>query len=514
MSVSSSLTVEIPNIDLVSFLLDGIPDLDDSCNDPRFIDPFLLSVENPQEIGISLIDFKHHVKCFAAGLQQAGLKHGDNVMLVSHNYVYSIIICLGVIAAGGVLCTSQPDFKVRDYVDQFVRDEPKFLFVCDEDPLKENAISAWRSCDGDNQRCWLFNERLSNLNEVNNENISAFKYWTELLDRKNGTSFQWRHYTTEAECDTPCQMFYTSGTSGPRKAALFTHKNLVASFTATGCRIRHDTIAVLKATSRGTRTTQAPRRLLHTISIARGQGTSLPLSIVKTRQQRLIEVYFMSRTSGDMAPYLQSIQALRIQDISVAPFTLAKLLPAALDKSLSSTGELDFQYLRSITVTGAPVSQNALDRSREFLISNGAPSTLRVERSLGITEAGGIVSSWRMADPPCHHDGYQGRLEPNVRVKIVNFQDEEDDTTALEAAPGDRGEIWLKSPCCISRYYKNESASEEAFTTDGWYRTGDIGCVKGDALYQFDRKKVRHPGVMSIWKKATKPTAGYPEDAG
>ena len=512
MAVASSLAVQIPNIDLVSFLLDGIPDVEISCHDPKLTEPVLFSAERLNEVNISLVDFKRHVRCFAAGLQEAGLKHGEHVMLVTHNYVYSIIICLAVIAAGGVLCTSQPDFKVRDYVDQFVRDEPKYLFVCDEEPLKGNAIAAWKSTGGDARRYWLFNESLSNQDSIDGGNTTVGRYWTELLHSKNGRPFQWTRYTTEEECKAPCQMFYTSGTSGPRKAALFTHKSLVASFTATMYRTRHDTMAVSKVAGITSQQMETPRRLLHTISIARGQGTSLPLTIVKSRQQRQIEVYFMSKTSGDMAPYSQLMQDLKINDASMAPFTLAKLFPLVSGKNSSLTPRSDFQHLKSITVTGAPVSQSALNRSREFLISNGTPPTLRVERSLGITEAGGIVSHWRMVDPPCSSDGCQGRLEPNVQVKIMTYEDDEDDATAREAATGDRGEIWLKSPCCISTYYKNESATKQAFTADGWYKTGDIGCVRADKLFQFDRKKVCNVRTQFLAVEILNKMIGYSQD--
>ena len=221
----------------------------------------------------------------------------------------------------------------------------------------------------------------------------------------------------------------------------------------------------------------------------------------------------MAKTSGDMGPYVQLIQDLKINDASVAPFTLAKLFPAALDESLIPNSKLDFQYLRSITVTGAPVSQSALNKTREFLLRNGAPLNVRVERSLGITEAGGIVSSWRMSNPPCAIDGCQGRLEPNVRAKIMTYQDDDDDSTAREVAPGDRGEIWLMSPCCISAYYKNETATKEAFSADGWYKTGDIGCTQDDILFLFDRKKVCCYSTVASDKKAINDVTGYPQDA-
>jgi acyl-coenzyme A synthetase/AMP-(fatty) acid ligase len=76
-------------------------------------------------------------------------------MLISPNYIYVMIVCLGTIAAGRVVCTSQPDFSVRECEDQIRRDEPKFLIVCDEEPLRSKALAAWQATVGDPKNVWL-----------------------------------------------------------------------------------------------------------------------------------------------------------------------------------------------------------------------------------------------------------------------------------------------------------------------------------------------------------------------
>jgi long-chain acyl-CoA synthetase len=43
-----------------------------------------------------------------------------------------------------------------------------------------------------------------------------------------------------------------------------------------------------------------------------------------------------------------------------------------------------------------------------------------------------------------------------------------------------QGEIVAKTPCCMSGYYKNEEATKDAFTEDGWFRTGDLGYIAPD----------------------------------
>jgi long-chain acyl-CoA synthetase len=51
------------------------------------------------------------------------------------------------------------------------------------------------------------------------------------------------------------------------------------------------------------------------------------------------------------------------------------------------------------------------------------------------------------------------------------------------------GEILAKSPSVMMGYYRNEDATREMFTEDGWLKTGDLGYVKDDRIYITGRKK-------------------------
>ena len=491
MPVKSSLNVPIPNLDLTSFLLDGVPSRSSQpCNDTYFTDPFLFSAERPESKHLSLIEFKHLVKCFASGLKRENLQEGDHVILVAPNYIQTMIIALGTIAAGGVFCAAQPDLKIREYRDQFLRDEPRFLFVCNEDPMREYALRAWESVYGDQRRSWLVDECIT-LEERGleiTETLLERKFWTELFDYDRGPTFQWKRLSTELECRRPCMLFTTSGTTGLRKAAIFSHRNLVAAWTGTAYRAQYDAVKLAKL-----RKTEYPRetavRILHTVSISRALGTCLPLAVSRSRRHKRIEVYFMSKTYVDMTPYLDTLQQLRITDVSCAPFTLARLF--ASQKDDPSEKKHNFSHLRSVTAVGAPGSQITLNKAREFLVANGAPANLRVERALGITEAGSLVSTWHMADAPDPREGCQGRLEPNMEAKIMTYGDEDEGITVQEIAADTPGEIWLRGPSFIDGYYKNETATRDAFTANGWFQSGDIGYFQAGKLFLLDRKKVR-----------------------
>jgi long-chain acyl-CoA synthetase len=87
----------------------------------------------------------------------------------------------------------------------------------------------------------------------------------------------------------------------------------------------------------------------------------------------------------------------------------------------------------------------------------------------GMTECSPRIASSSQADPSTGED--VGRVVKNCRVKIVD------------------GEILVKSPSVMLGYYKNEAATREMFTEDGWLKTGDLGYEKDQRIYITGRRK-------------------------
>ena len=72
---------------------------------------------------------------------------------------------------------------------------------------------------------------------------------------------------------------------------------------------------------------------------------------------------------------------------------------------------------------------------------------------------------------------------PGVQSRIV-------DGAGRDCPAGVAGELWLKGENLFSRYWRRPAETREAFTADGWFKTGDIA-VRDDAGFHglVDRKK-------------------------
>lgn len=101
----------------------------------------------------------------------------------------------------------------------------------------------------------------------------------------------------------------------------------------------------------------------------------------------------------------------------------------------------------------------------------------------GLTETTGMGA---LMDPLHWTDNALGDIPSSLEVKLVDFPDA--GYYAKNNPP--QGEIWLRGDSVIDGYYENEKETEQAITSDGWFKTGDIGeWDKNGHLKLIDRKK-------------------------
>ncbi len=101
---------------------------------------------------------------------------------------------------------------------------------------------------------------------------------------------------------------------------------------------------------------------------------------------------------------------------------------------------------------------------------------------LGLTEAGSVVLiSGDESDQPEHRRGSFGKPAPDLETKVV------DPDTGTPIEDGALGELCIRGPCLMQRYYKR--SREECFDADGWFHTGDLVAVDCEGFVYFIRRQ-------------------------
>ena len=124
--------------------------------------------------------------------------------------------------------------------------------------------------------------------------------------------------------------------------------------------------------------------------------------------------------------------------------------------------ELGLEHANIFPTAGATVSAHV----EEFVHSIG----LNMIVGYGLTESLATVSCDRLGEP--YTVGSVGKPIDGLDVRI-----------------SDEGEIQLKGPTITRGYYNRPELTRDAFTADGFFRTGDAGYMKGGELFLTERIK-------------------------
>ncbi len=108
---------------------------------------------------------------------------------------------------------------------------------------------------------------------------------------------------------------------------------------------------------------------------------------------------------------------------------------------------------------------------------------VRMVDGFGMTEAGTVLGMPVEAGRIARKAGSAGLPAPWLVLRIV-------DEDGHDAAAGEAGEIWLSGPNVTPGYWNRPDETAQAFTSDGWFRTGDIARRDEDGFVTLvDRRK-------------------------
>ena len=250
----------------------------------------------------------------------------------------------------------------------------------------------------------------------------------------------------ENKPDDLAVLLYTSGTSGLPKGVCLTHGNLDSDVRAA---IQHYVL-------------ERKHHFLGVIPLF--HSTGLLACLIAPITLGTDAVY-----TGRFSP-VATAKAIKEHQISVMA-AVPSMYGAML--RLKDFSADDFSSLYAPLSGGEPLAPAIREG---FLQKFGVP----LMEGYGLTETCGPIA---VNTPQHHRPGSVGRLLPGAEVKIID-----DDGAAV---PGDgRGEICFRGPMVFSKYHNCPDATADAFTPDGFFKTGDLGnMAEGGYLHVTGRKK-------------------------
>ncbi|MFJ4283616.1 alpha/beta fold hydrolase [Streptomyces massasporeus] len=258
----------------------------------------------------------------------------------------------------------------------------------------------------------------------------------------------------------------TSGSTGHSKAVMLSHGNLLASMTAKN---GHHRLTPADTTLNWVSFDHVAALL---------ECHLLPLS-TGSRQLHVEAPVVL----GEPLEFLRLISRHGVT-MTFTPNFLLGLINAAAERLPETVERLDLSGLRHIISGGEAV----VVATGEAFLDRFAPCGLSRDTlwpAFGMTEtcAGSVYS--RKAFPGVDHGAEFASLGTPVdglRIRVAGPQD--------RALPdGQVGELQLRGPMITRGYYNNEAATRDAFTADGWFRSGDLGCLDEGRLTLVGRSK-------------------------
>jgi len=420
------------------------------------------------ESPISYKEMGTRVNTLSHILQEKGIKKGDKVAILGKNSPNWAIAYFSAVTMGAIAVTILPDFPGEDITNILKHSEAKILFATkrqiDKISLEKcKHLKAILSLDDFSEKNDFFEIKpITKFIEGTLEKASSLFH-----DMKEKIGL----ISAEVDENDTAVIIYTSGTTGLSKGVMLTHSNIISNVIATDREykaIPEDRMLSILPLAHAYEATQG-----FLLPISKGASIYY-LKSVPTPSVLKISAEIVKPTIIIMVPLImEKIYKKRVQPVlnrNLIVKTIAKVPPAkkiifrkAVKKIINFLGG----KLKVIVFGGAPL----LSEVEEFLIKGGLPYLI----GYGLTETSPLLTGESLGKTKKGSCGYPVK---DVQIKISNK-----DKKGI-------GEIYVKGPNVTKGYYKNKKLTQEAFTEDGWFKTGDRGYIdKQNYLYIKGRSK-------------------------
>jgi long-chain acyl-CoA synthetase len=379
------------------------------------------------------------IHALMAMLERNGIGQGDKVAILSSNMPNWGIAYFSVTFMGAIAVPVLPDFSATEVANVLEHSGAVALFI------SASLLSRIEGLKIEELRTIIQMEDFSLINRSGN----SAEYESDARPLKK----------YEVEEDDLASIIYTSGTTGRSKGVMLTHRNIV--FNAMKGMViqpidendRFLSVLPLSHTYENTlglilpmlggscvyylRKPPTPSILIPALAeVKPSMMLTVPLIIEKIYFNKILPTF----TDNFLLKLLYRVPLLR------------KKLNAAAGKKLYKTfgGNLKF-----FGIGGAKLNSSV----EKFLIEAKFPYAI----GYGLTETAPLLAG---ANPKRSVYESTGPAIEGIELKINN----------PDSKTGE-GEIWAKGPNVMKGYYREPEITSEVLTSDGWFKTGDLGTM-------------------------------------
>lgn len=391
--------------------------------------------------------------------QHCSLRRGDKISIIGKNTSRWCIAYMATVTYGAIVVPILQDFKPNDVHHIVNHSESTFLFTSDNiwENLEEEALGGLRAVFSLNDfRC---------LHQRDGETVQKFmKHVNEAMEKSYPNGFTRDHVRyTELSNDKVMLLNYTSGTTGFSKGVMLTGNNLAGNVTfgiRTGLLKRGEKVLSFLP-------------LAHAYGCAFDFLTATAVGTHVTLLGKTPSPKILMKAFDEVKPNLIITVPLVIEKIYknvIQPLINKRSMKWALNIPLLDT-QIYSQIrkklvdalggrFKEVIIGGAAMNPEVT----EFFYKIKFPFTI----GYGMTECGPLISyaPWKEFIPSS-----AGKILDIMEIRI----DSEDPYTKT-------GEIQVRGENVMKGYYKNEEATREVFTEDGWLKTGDLGTIDANGF--------------------------------
>lgn len=411
---------------------------------------------------ISYAELYERIRNFAAGLSALGVGRGSKVGLMSKNRPEWPISDLAIQSLGAINVPIYPTLEAKQVSHILENSEANTVIV-------ETGEMLRRVLEVRDDAPNLQNILAMEAGVANGEEVRIFEEIEEAGSR-NQISF-WEQGWRSLERDDVATIMYTSGTTGLPKGAVLTHGNLLSNV--------EGILEALPLRSDDVFLSLLP--LSHVFERTGGQYTALALGATTYYAESIEKVPENLREIRPTA--VPSVPRLyeKMYDRVTSQVADGSALRRRLFEAAIANGKRKYEIEKSGVAVGRGLAlrlklwdrivfkklRDVVGGRLRFFVAGGAKlnaeigeffyaAGIYIVEGYGLTETSPVIACNRVEGL---RFGTVGKPLSNLEVRISE----------------DAGEIEVRGPSVMRGYLNNDEATAEAFTDDGFFKTGDVG---------------------------------------